>query len=57
MATFMYEEKETTFRMYKEFKQKFLKCFMNFNLINNAIKKLMNLRQRKILILKYYIKV
>ena len=57
MTTFVHKEEETTFKIYKEFKQKFLKHFINFNLMSNIIEKLMNLRQRKILILKYCTKV
>ena len=44
MITFINEDRETFFRIYKEFKRRFLRYFTDSNSVNNAIKKLMNLR-------------
>ena len=57
MATFMNNEEEITFNIYLQFKIRFLWRFINSNSVESIIKKLMNLRQEKTLILKYCTKI
>ena len=48
---------KTTFSTYQEFKKTFLKRFTNSNLTKTTIKKLLNIRQKKLLIQEYVIRI
>ena len=56
-ATFMNNEEEIIFDIYAQFKLRFLRRFMDSNLIESTIKKLMNLHQKKTSIMDYCTKV
>ena len=56
-TTFINNNEEIIFESYLLFKQKFLRRFTDLNSVKSVIKKLMNFRQGKTLILKYCIKV
>ena len=55
-TTYIDQYRETTFSTYQEFKRTFLERFTNPNLIKMTIKKLLNIRQEKLLIQKYVTK-
>ena len=48
---------KTTFQIYQHFKKKFLRRFTDLNSVRSTVKKLMNLKQKKLLIQNYCIKI
>ena len=56
-TTYTDQYEKTTFNTYQEFKRIFLKRFTNSNLTKMTIKKLLNIRQEKLLIQEYIIRI